>query len=132
MGRILRLALLALALATVAAPAHAEVFRLEGPTSPTLPIFKGGKAVDMFDNQAKFNIAMMHAGWSLVLPLAGEKIGGRKGLWVAGLTWLALATVEQTLFQPRATPAEHRSDVLTKLVPCMTLLAVDAIRHGLR
>jgi hypothetical protein len=128
--RILRLALLVLA--STAAPARAEVFRLEGPTSPTLPILKGGATVDMFENQNKFNVAMMHAGWSLAVPLAGEKIAGRKGLWVAGLTWLALATVEQTMFQPRATPAEHRSDVLTKLVPCMTLLAIDAIRHGLR
>jgi hypothetical protein len=86
----------------------------------------------MFDNQAKFNIAAMHAGWSLAVPLVGEKIGGRKGLWVAGLTWLTLATVEQTMFQPRATPAEHRSDVLTKLVPCMTVLAIDAMRHRVR
>jgi hypothetical protein len=121
--------LLAGALTLFAARADAALVGFDGPTKPRLPLFESGPPVDLFQNEGKLTIGLMHAGWSLAVPLVGEKIGGRKGLWVAGLTWLAASVVEQTMFQPHASPAEHRSDMLTKVVPCLTLLAVDYFQH---
>lgn len=103
---------------------------------PSFPVFGSGSVVNFLngDNQALTN-ASAHVAWSLAVPAVGQMLWGRKGLWISGLSWIALTVVQESLFhapsQPGAGyPAEVRSDLITRLVPCATLLVVDALRGG--
>ena len=105
------------------------------PRDPHLPLFGPGPFVNVLggDQQALTN-ASAHVGWSLALPLAGKAIGGRKGMWIAGTSWIAWTIVNETFFHapPRpgpGYPAEVRTDLLTRLVPCAAVLAWDLIQH---
>jgi hypothetical protein len=105
---------------------------------PSFPVFGGGDFVNFTsgDNQAVTNAAA-HVGFSLAIPLLGEHIWGRKGLWISGLSWMAFTLVHESMFHapPNAGPgyaAEVRSDLITRLVPCATLLVIDALSHGSR
>ncbi len=119
-----------------AAPARPDASNgLPTQLRPSLPVFGSGPAVNFLDgnNQALTNAAA-HTGFSLAIPLLGEHFWGRKGLWIAGLSWMALSVAQESLFhappKPGAGyPAEVRSDLLTRLVPCATLLVWDALRH---
>jgi hypothetical protein len=108
---------------------------LQGPTAPNLPVFGGGKFVNAFESEAALTNASAHVGWSIAVPLAGRAIGGRKGMWVAGLSWIGLSLATETFFHapPNAGPgypSEVRADLLTKILPCAAILAWDLIRSG--
>ena len=101
---------------------------------PSFPVFGSGPVVNFLDgdNQAMTNAAA-HTGFSLAIPLLGEHFWGRKGLWVTGLSWMALTVLQESLFHAPPNPdpgypAELRSDLITRLVPCAMLLILDAIR----
>ena len=103
---------------------------------PSFPVFGGGPLVNFLngDNQALTN-ASAHVAWSLAVPAIGQMLWGRKGLWISGLSWIALTVVQESLFhapsQPGPSyPSEVRSDLITRIVPCATLLVVDALRGG--
>ncbi|BDG09646.1 hypothetical protein [Anaeromyxobacter paludicola] len=103
------------------------------PTSPNLPVFGGGKLVNIFDDDAALTNASAHVAWSLALPLGGYAVGGRRGMWIAGLSWIGAAFLTETFFHapPRpgaAYPSEVRADLLTKVVPCAAVLAWDLLR----
>ena len=105
------------------------------PLRPSLPVFDGGPATNLaLDCDACMTNASAHVAWAIALPLAGERIGGRRGLWVAGLGWMGLTLVTETLFHaPPGTlgPAyasEVRTDLLTRLVPCASILLFDLLR----
>lgn len=127
----------AFALLVSAIPARASPSNgLPTEFRPSLPVFGGGRFVNFLngDNQAMTNAAA-HVGFSLAVPLLGEHFWGRKGLWATGLSWMALTMVQESLFHAPAKagpgyPAEVRSDLLTRLVPCAGLLIFDAIRGG--
>jgi len=108
---------------------------LQGPTAPNLPVFGGGKVVNVFESDAAATNASAHVGWSVAVPLAGKAIGGRKGMWVAGLSWIGFSLATETFFHapphPGAYyPSEVRTDLLTKILPCAAILAFDLIRSG--
>ena len=101
---------------------------------PSFPLFGSGPVVNFAqgDNSADTN-AVAHTMASLALPLLGEKLWGRKGLWIVGLGWIGYSLVQESLFHAPARPgpgyaAEFRADLLTRIVPCAALLAWDAIR----
>ncbi|HTP30312.1 MAG TPA: hypothetical protein VMK12_32235 [Anaeromyxobacteraceae bacterium] len=80
--------------------------------------------------------AVAHVGFSLAIPLLGEHFWGRKGLWISGLSWIGFTLLQESLFHAPPNPgpdypAEVRSDLITRLIPCATLLAIDALagRH---
>src|SRR3990172_6820556 len=105
---------------------------------PSVPVFGGGDFVNFTsgDNQVVTNAAA-HVGFSLAIPLLGEHFWGRKGLWISGLSWMALTLVQESMFHAPPNPgpgyaAEVRSDLITRLVPCATLLLIDALSHGRR
>ncbi|MFL5272696.1 MAG: hypothetical protein ACJ79E_11610 [Anaeromyxobacteraceae bacterium] len=103
--------------------------------NPGFPVFGGGKFVNIFDSDAALTNASAHVGWALALPLAGKAIGGRKGLWIAGLSWMTATLAQEALFHAPANPgpgypAEVRADLLTRLVPTMALLAWDVLHDG--
>ncbi len=103
---------------------------------PSLPVFGGGRFVNFLDGDDRaLTNAAAHTGFSVAIPLFGEHFWGRKGLWIAGLSWMALSAAEESLFHAppnpgRGYPAEVRADLLTRLVPCATLLLFDALRGG--
>jgi len=127
----------AAALLVLAMPARSNPSNgLPSEFRPSLPVLGQGKLVNFLDgdNQALTNAAA-HTGFSLALPLLGEHFWGRKGLWTTGLSWMALTVVQESLFHaPRnpgpGYPAEVRADLITRLVPCATLLILDAVRGG--
>lgn len=103
---------------------------------PSLPVFGPGPAVNFLngDSQAVTN-ASLHVAWALAVPLVSQHFGGRKGLWIGGLTWIAASVVHESLFHApaRASPAyasEVRSDLLTRIVPTALLLLLDAAHGG--
>src|SRR5690349_7693814 len=79
-GRTKPLAMLVLLLA------DSTVRAIDLTPRPHLPIFGGGRFVTIFDDDATITNASAHIGWALAVPLAGEQLGGRKGLWIAGLS----------------------------------------------
>ena len=108
---------------------------LQGPTAPNLPVFGGGKFVNAFESDAALTNASAHVGWSIAVPLAGRVIGGRKGMWVAGLSWIGFSLAAETFFHAPPNPgpgypSEVRADLLTKILPCAAILAWDLIRSG--
>jgi hypothetical protein len=103
--------------------------------NPSFPVFGGGKFVNIFDSDAALTNASAHVAWSLAVPLAGEYVGGRKGLWIAGGTWMAVTVLQEALFHapPRpgqGYPSEVRADLVTRLVPTMLVLGWDLWRGG--
>jgi hypothetical protein len=102
---------------------------------PDFPVFGGGKFVNIFDSDAALTNASAHVAWSLAVPLLGQRLGGRRGLWVSGLSWIALSFTQEALFHAppnpgRGYPAEVRADLLTRIVPCASLLVWDRGRGG--
>src|SRR5690348_12299977 len=93
---------------------------------PALADFWWRRFVTIFDDDATITNASAHIGWALAIPLAGEQLGGRKGLWIAGLSWMTFTLVQETFFHapPHPSPAypgEVRGDLLTRLVPTLAL-----------
>jgi hypothetical protein len=102
---------------------------------PHFPVFGGGKLVNIFDDDAALTNASAHVAWSLAVPLLGERLGGRKGLWVSGLSWIALSLAQEALFHAPPNPgagypSEVRADLITRIVPCASLLVWDLVRGG--
>jgi len=104
---------------------------------PSLPVFGPGPAVNFLSgNGEALTNASAHVAWALAVPLVAEHFGGRKGLWIGGLSWIAVTVVQESLFHAPAKPgpgypAEVRSDLLTRIVPTALILAWDAT-HGSR
>ena len=120
-----------------AAPAQASPSNgIPTELHPSLPLFGPGPVVNFLggDNQAVTN-ASAHVAWSLAVPLVSQHFGGRKGLWIGGLSWIAATVLQESLFHapPRPGPgyaSEVRSDLLTRIVPTALLLVLDATRGG--
>lgn len=134
-------ALLALSAGTallIAGPGHASPSNgLPTEFRPSLPVFGPGPTVNFLsgDSQALTN-ASAHVAWALAVPLVAEHFGGRKGLWIGGLSWIALTVVQESLFHAPPNPgpgyaSEVRSDLLTRIVPTALILLWDAT-HGSR
>ena len=103
--------------------------------NPHFPVFGGGKFVNIFDDDGALTNASAHVAWSLAIPLLGEHLGGRKGLWVSGLSWIALSLTQEALFHAPPNPgpgyaSEVRADLITRIVPCASLLVWDLLRGG--
>ncbi len=105
---------------------------------PSLPLFDHGPLFNLkvngkWDDRAVTN-ASAHAAWSLAVPLLGQEIGGRKGLWIAGLSWIALSFVTEAFFHAPPGPtgpayaAEVRTDIASKVLPCAGILVWDLFR----
>jgi hypothetical protein len=99
--------------------------------NPHFPVFGGGDLLNVFDDDAALTNASAHVAWAVAVPLAGKQIGGRKGLWIAGVSWMALSVVQEALFHApvhpgSGYPAEVRTDLVTRLVPTAVILLWDA------
>jgi hypothetical protein len=102
---------------------------------PHFPVFGGGRFVNIFDSDVALTNASAHLAWALAVPMAGEHVGGRKGLWISGVSWMTLSLVQEAFFHAPAKPSprypsEVRADLLTRLVPTAAILAWDLMRGG--
>lgn len=131
----------AVSLALVAAlsgPSLAEAASLSSSLprwNPNFPVFGGGRFVNIFQSDGALTNASAHVAWSLAIPLTARYFWGRKGLWYAGVSWMAFTLLQESLFHAPdkpgpGYPSEVRADLLTRLVPCATLLLVDYLRNG--
>ena len=98
--------------------------------NPNLQVFGPGPFVNVFLNDQAATNASAHLAWSTAIPLAGERIGGRKGLWIAGIGWLVLTLVGEGFFHAPVHPdpyysSEVRTDLLTRCVPTVAILSYD-------
>jgi hypothetical protein len=69
---------------------------------------------------------LSHLGWAFAVPLLGYWLGGTRWLRIVGGTWAAYAIwrelVEETL------DATTISDLASRIVPVLLLIALDAVR----
>lgn len=83
-------------------------------------------------NEQAVTNASAHIGWAIAIPLVGERIDGRRGLWVAGGAWVAGTVLQESFAHPfpaRGGGPEARTDLVTRLVPTLMILAWDLWRH---
>lgn len=97
-------------------------------TTVSLPVFGPGPLTNLGAGSEAVVNASAHVGWALAIPLLGEKIGGKKGKWIAGLSWIALTLVHETFFHAPPNPdpeyaSEVRTDLITKIVPTLLVLS---------
>lgn len=95
--------------------------------NPTLPITGPGPLFNFGDGDIAITNALAHVGFALATPLLGEKIGGSKGKWIAGLSWIAVSVLQEWLLHAPESPGDHypsevRTDLFTRIVPTLLVL----------
>jgi hypothetical protein len=96
-------------------------------------VFDRGPLTNLGDVQADNN-ATQHALWSMVVGLTGYALAGRFGLrWACG-AWSAESLVGEAFFHAPPGPlgpgyaAEVRTDLASKILPCLTLALVESLQ----
>ncbi len=105
---------------------------------PNFALFGGGPLLNLkvngqWDDRAVTNAAA-HVGFAVAVPMAGYYAGGRKGMWIAGLSWIGLSLFTETLMHapPNAGPmyaSEFRTDLASKIIPTAAILLWDYFSH---
>jgi hypothetical protein len=92
------------------------------PHAPRLPVFERGPALDVFSQTSEMNHDMTLANFwahtlsSSLIVVAGERIGGRRGMWWTVAGYSALTVLHVSTFQdPHLAGPEVRSDLLSRL-----------------
>lgn len=96
--------------------------------NPSLPVTGEGPLFNLSQGDQAVTNALCHIGWSVAIPLIGEKLGGKKGKFIAGLSWIALTLAQESFFHaPKQYssnyPSEVRTDLVTRIVPTLLVLA---------
>lgn len=100
---------------------------------PYFPIFGGGSFTNLQDgNDAAWTNASAHVAWALAIPAVGRVVAGRKGMWIAGLSWVGLSVLQEAFFHAppnashvRSYPSEVRTDMLTRVTPTLTFCVLS-------
>jgi hypothetical protein len=98
------------------------------------PLFGPGPLTNLGVDEQANNNASLHALWALAIPLAGKAVCDRKGMWIAGGSWIAASLVSELWFHapdnagPGYAP-EFRADLISRLLPTLVLLTVDYVVH---
>lgn len=95
---------------------------------PSLPVFGSGPATNLGSGNTAVMNATMHIALATAIPLVGYKLGGSKGKWIAGLSWIALTLIQESFFHAPNTPgvayaSEVRTDLLTRIAPTLLVLS---------
>jgi hypothetical protein len=96
--------------------------------NPSLPVTGPGPLLNIGQNDQANTNALAHVGWALAIPFLGEKIGGKKGKLIAGLSWIGLSLIQECLFHAPNNPgpgypSEVRTDLVTRIVPTVLVLS---------
>lgn len=91
------------------------------PFNPSLPVAGGGPIFNFDQGDQAMTNAAAHVGFALAVPLLGEHFWGSKGRVIAGVSWIALTLIHESLFHAPRGPqsAEYPSEVRTDLVTCI-------------
>ncbi len=103
----------ALSLVLHSAPAPTRAFAPEAALSS---LFSGDSEAANFS---------AHAAWSVAVPLAGRAIDGRRGMWIAGGTWLAYSVANELLLHGPESGRERALNLTSRLGPCALVLLLD-------
>lgn len=95
-------------------PANLDIF---GP-GPVLNLGLGNKYVD----QAWTN-ASAHVAWGTLIPVAADKLWGRKGVYVACGLWTAWTLTNETWFHGKTPAPEVRTDLASREIGCIGYVA---------
>lgn len=95
--------------------------------NPNLDVLGPGPVTNLRQGGVAITNALAHTGWAIAIPLIGEKVGGKKGKWIAGLSWIALSLIQESLFHApnnpsQSYPSEVRTDLITRIVPTILVL----------
>jgi hypothetical protein len=82
-----------------------------------------------FQSDAEATNFSAHAAWSLAMPLAGQAIDGRRGLWTFGLSWMGYSLAHEFLLHGPESARERHLNLISRLGPCALVLIIDAIAH---
>lgn len=96
-------------------------------TNPSLPIFGEGSVINLRSGVTARDNAAYHIVLATAIPLVGLALGGNKGKWIAGLSWIALTLIQESVFHtpnsPSASyPSEVRTDLISRIVPTLLVL----------
>ena len=69
---------------------------------------------------------LSHMGWGFALPLLGYWLGGRRWMRIAAAAWVAHAFYRGLIEE--ALDATTTSDLVSRILPVLVLLALDAVR----
>ena len=69
-----------------------------------------------------------HAGWSLALPLLGKEIGGKRGLYIVGGSWLAFSLINEFALHGAESSRERNLNLVSRLAPCALVMLWASLR----
>jgi hypothetical protein len=71
-----------------------------------------------------------HAAWSVAVPLSGQAMFGRAGLWTFGSTWMAYTLLNEFTMHGPESAHERTLNLVSRLAPCGVILLFDVLRNG--
>jgi hypothetical protein len=71
-----------------------------------------------------------HAAWSVAMPLSGQAMFGRPGLWTFGGGWIAYTLVNEFTLHGPESSHERTLNLVSRLAPCGVILLFDLVRNG--
>lgn len=104
---------------------------------PYFQVFGSGPLTNLGSGDMAVSNASAHMFASIAIPLLGEKIAGRRGLWISGLSWVGYTLLEESMYHcPGSCPvsgaynSELRTDLISRLLPTLAILTVDLVLHA--
>jgi hypothetical protein len=83
-------------------------------------------ACSVFQSDAEATNFTAHVGWSLAVPLAGKAIDGKRGMLIAGGSWIAFSLVNEFVLHGPEDARERRLNLLSRLLPCAGVMLAGA------
>jgi hypothetical protein len=110
--------------------AHGEI--VWPPHAPRLPVFGPGPVFNVFSgDDAAIANASAHVAWGVMVPVVGERIGGRKGMWWATGIYSGLSVVHLACFHDADGP-ELRTDIASRIFSSLLTAAIYEGLHALK
>lgn len=98
---------------------------LHSAPAPTRAFAPEAALSSLFSSDAEAANFSAHAAWSVAVPLAGRAIDGRRGMWIAGGTWLAYSVANELLLHGPESGRERALNLTSRLGPCALVLLLD-------
>lgn len=97
------------------------------PNAPSLDLFGHGPVTNLSSEQAWTNAAA-HLWFGIACPLALSRWTSLK-TWKAGVVCGAVVLTRETFWHGRTSGPEVRTDLLSNLLPILSVVIVDALVH---
>jgi hypothetical protein len=100
------------------------------PHSPRLPLFGPGTAFNLDRGDEAVANASAHATSSALIVAMGERLGGRKGMWITTAAYAGLKLVHQSCLHDGTGP-EVRTDLASSIGVAVITAGVFELFHGI-